>query len=365
MHQDTLHRVALSRVPKVGPILSRLLFNHFGSAEAVFSARPRELQDLPGIGKALIDGLALDAPVREAEYIVRFAEEHGIRIFHFSDPDFPTRFHQQSQSPALFYYRGTQILNLRRTIAIVGTRKPTDRGIRHTEVLLSGLATYQPLIISGLAYGIDICAHREALKHGLPTLGVLGSGLDQIYPGSHWSVARKMMDNGGLLTAYPHFITPEREHFPARNRLVAHLADAVVVMESEARGGSIITANMGLEAGKVVGAFPGRFDDLKSAGCNLLVKQGGAHLIESAEDLARILGWHSSEPGGQQGTLFEELNETERQIITALDSADDLAIDELGRKLEWPSGQLAGQLLSMECKGLIKVLPGHRYRLAY
>lgn len=365
MHPDTFYRLALSRVPKIGPIMSRALYNHFGSAEAIFDARPSALREVEGMGNALIGALQLPAPQFEAKGIMRFAERNDIQIIHYTDEAYPKRFRQQHGAPALFYYKGTADLQHKRTVAIIGTRKPTSRGIAQTEMLLSGLKVYDPLVISGLAYGIDICAHREALKQGLSTVGVLGSGLNQIYPHLHRGTAEQMITQGGLLSTHPHFVGPERDHFPARNRLVAMLADIVVVMESEVKGGSIITANMGLEAGKPVAAFPGRFDDKKSAGCNAIIKQQGCHLVEHADDVAKILNWYKSELQNKQGQLFQELTDTEKEIVKQLGEADGVSVDELSRQLEWSAGQLAGQLLSMECKGLVKALPGQRYRLAY
>lgn len=365
MHSDTLYRVALSRVPQIGPILSRALYTHFGSAEAVFHARPRELKAVDGVGDRVVREIVGAQTQQEAASICRFAAANAIRIYHFSDSDYPKRFARFPSAPALFYYKGNGCLNAARTVGIIGTRKPTTRGIQQTELLLSGLQDYGPTIISGLAYGIDICAHRAALRCELPTLAVLGSGLNNVYPGNHRGVAQKMLETGGVLTTYPHFMGPEREHFPARNRLVAMIADVVVVVESEEKGGSMITANMALELGKPVGAFPGRFDDKKSAGCNRLIQRHNGHLIENAADVANILDWQSSKVGNRQGSLFARLSESEQQIVSEIASHEEIGLDELNRKLSWPSGQLASRLLGMECKGLIKVLPGQRYRLAY
>lgn len=364
MHSDILYQVALSRVPKVGPILSRVLYNYFGSARAVFEARPKELKSIEGVGPSIINSLKSPEPFLQAELIICFAERNGVQIIHFTDPDYPPRLKRQNGAPTLFYYRGTKVLSHQRTIAVIGTRQATQRGIAQTEKLLSGLKAYQPLVISGLAYGIDICAHRAALEHDLPTIGVLGSGLDQIYPSAHRHTARAMFENGGLLSTYPHFIGPEREHFPARNRVVAMLADIIVVVESDQTGGSIITANMGRSMNVPIAAFPGRWDDKKSAGCNAIIKQGG-HLIESAEDVAKILQWQGSNLINQQGQLFKTLSTNEQNIVSELGHVEGLSMDELGRKLTWTSSQLAIELLNMEVKGLVKVLPGQRYRLAY
>lgn len=364
MHPDTFYRLALSRVHKIGPVLTRLLMDHFGSAEAVFEARAKELRAIPGVADKTISELQQSLPQIEAEKIIQFAERHGIWIHHYLDDNYPARCKSQHSAPAILYSTGNLDLNHQRTVAVVGTRKPSARGIRQTERLLSTLRDFQPMIISGLAYGIDICAHREALKLGLPTVGVLGSGLDNIYPAAHRTAAKQMLEHGGLLSTYPHWMGPERDHFPARNRIVAMLSDIVVVVESAERGGSIITANMTREMHKPIGAFPGRYDDKSSAGCNRLIKEDGAHLIESGGDIARILKWHRSELHNHQGTLFKALDEKEQAVVTQLSRQPDTSVDELSRELQWPSAQLAGKLLEMELKGLVKVVPGHRYRLA-
>ncbi|MEO0688028.1 MAG: DNA-processing protein DprA, partial [Cyanobacteria bacterium J06649_11] len=208
MHHDTFFRVALSRVPKVGPVVSRLLYDHFGIARAIFEARNKELKQIEGVGEGTIKRLKASEPLVEAEQILAHAERYGVNIVHYTDVDYPLRLKQQYAAPALFYYRGNAALHPKRSVAIIGTRQASHRGIAQTELLLAGLQTYEPLIISGLAYGIDICAHRIALKQGLPTIGVLGSGLNHIYPAAHLSTAREMLDNGGLLTMYPHFISP-------------------------------------------------------------------------------------------------------------------------------------------------------------
>lgn len=364
MHSDTFYRLALSRVHKVGPVLTRLLMDHFGSAEAVFQATPKELRAISGIADKTIGELKMPQAQVEADRIIRFAERNGIRIHHYLDEDYPTRCKNHHAAPAILYSTGTVDLNHQRTVAVVGTRKPSARGIRQTERLLSSLRDFQPMIISGLAYGIDICAHREALKIGLPTTGVLGSGLDKVYPAAHRLTAKQMQEHGGLISTYPHWMGPERDHFPARNRIVAMLSDIVIVIESAERGGSIITANMTRELKKPIGAFPGRYDDKSSAGCNLLIKADGAHLVESGDDIARILGWHRSELHNQQGTLFNTLDAKEQAVVAELSKQSATSVDELNRALQWTTAQLAGKLLEMELKGLVKTVPGHRYRLA-
>lgn len=365
MHPDTFHRLALSQVYKVGPILTRTLLDFFGSAEAVFEARPKELRAIPGLSDATLASFKEETHFREAEQILRFTERHQVRIYYYLDEDFPKRFEGMASAPYLFYYKGKADLNAKRTVAIVGTRSPTAMGVRQTEHLVAGLQAYQPLIVSGLAYGIDIRAHREAMQQGLPTVGVLGSGLGKIYPDTHAQIAQQMIENGGLLTTHPHWVGPERVHFPARNRIVAMLSDSTVVVESAVRGGSIITANMARELGKPVAAFPGRYDDKATTGCNMLIREKSAHLISSAEDLASMLKWNKSQLHNQQGQLFQALSTEEQAVVEQLSQQTEIDVGEMQRGLGWTAVKLAGRLLEMELKGLVKVVPGNRYRLAY
>ena len=364
MHPDTYSRLALSRMPNIGPKLFRNLIQYFTSAEEVFRARPQELCAVDGIAEktaALFKDT--ERAQRDAETIIRHAERHNIRIFCCLDEDFPSRMQQQTGAAAILYYYGEAELNNPRTLAIVGTREMSSHGARQIERLIDPLADYSPLVVSGLAYGVDIYAHRRCLQAGLPTLAVMGNGFDRIYPQAHGKTALRMAENGGgVLTAYPFWVKPEKDHFPARNRVVAMLSDLTVVVESAARGGSMITARMAHELGRKVGACPGRGGDLLTEGCNTLIKTGRAHLIESADDIVRLLGWKGHAAGRQQ-RLFEELPPEEQGLVDLLRDRDGVEIDELHLSLQQPPAQLAGLLLTMEMKGLIAALPGHRYRL--
>ncbi|MEM9930957.1 MAG: DNA-processing protein DprA [Bacteroidota bacterium] len=286
MHPDTFSRVALSRVPFVGPKLFRILIQHFGEAAEVFRARPQELCEVVGIAERIAAGFAATnpRPQQEAEAILTHAEHHRLKIFCCLDDDYPTRLHPYTSAAPILYYAGEADLDNPRTTAIVGTREMSSQGARQVDRLLDPLADYSPLIISGLAYGVDIYAHRRCLQVGLPTLAVMGSGFDRVYPQAHSKTARQITENGGgVLTAYPYWMKPDKEHFPARNRIVAMLADLTVVVESATRGGSMITADLAHDLGRKVGACPGRAADLLTGGCNALIKSGRAHLIESAQ----------------------------------------------------------------------------------
>jgi DNA processing protein len=253
---------------------------------------------------------------------------------------------------------------MRRTLAIVGTRRPSPEGIRQTEELVEQLAPYGPLIISGLAYGVDATAHRTALAVGLPTVGVLGHGLGSVYPARHRQLAFDLCATGGLLTEFTSHTGPDREHFPMRNRIVAGMSDAVVVVESARRGGSIITAQFANDFNRDVFAFPGRRRDPLTEGCNWLIKSHRAALLESAADLAYVMQWEQTDRSlAIQASLFEELNERETAVIEALKKYRELPVDELAFRAVLPHEELPAVLLELECKGLIRALPGNRYLL--
>jgi len=365
MHPDTYARVALSRVPNIGPKHFRSLVRHFGTASEVFRARTRELCEVDGIAERTAAAFAdPERANRDADAILRHAERHNIRILCCLDDDFPSRMQAHTGAVPLLYYYGEADLNNPRTAAIVGTREMSSHGARQVDRLIDPLADFSPLIVSGLAYGVDIYAHRRCLQSGLPTVAVMGSGFDAIYPRAHGKTATRMAENGGgVLTAYPYWMKPEKDHFPARNRVVAMLSDLTVVVESAARGGSMITARMAHELGRKVGACPGRGGDPLTEGCNDLIKTGRAHLIESAQDIVDLLGW-KGHATGRQRQLFEDLEPDELALVEQLRDRDGVEIDELRFTLQQPPAHLASLLLMLEMKGVIAALPGHRYRLS-
>ena len=364
MHSDTYSRVALSRVAGIGPVLFRALTDHFGSARSVLRATHEELCDVEGIADRTATALRdTDSVQREADRIIAHAERYDIRILCVGDEDYPDRLREAAAPPVLYYF-GTADLNNPRSLAVVGTREMSSRGARQIDRLLDPLADYQPLIVSGLAYGVDIYAHRRCLQIGVPTVAVMGNGFDNVYPQAHARTANQLADNGGgVLTAYPYWMRPEKDHFPARNRIVALQSDLTVVVESAARGGSMITARMAHEYGRKVGACPGRGGDPLSAGCNNLIKSGRAHLIEAAQDVVDLLGW-TGHAAGHQRRLFDDLSPAETALVDCLRDRQAVDIDELRLDLQRPPAELAGTLLMLEMKGVIASMPGHRYRLS-
>ena len=291
-------------------------------------------------------------------------ETHGIRPLFYLDDDYPQRLKHYPDSPTMLYYKGNAALNVPRMVAIVGTRRPSSQGIHACEELVGGLQPYDVTIVSGLAYGIDISAHRKCLSLSIPTIGVLGHGLERIYPAQHQSVARAMSDSGGLLSEYPSQTLPDREHFPMRNRIIAGLCDALVVVETRKKGGSMISAHIANDYNKDVFAFPGRVKDSCSEGCNALIKSHKAALIESAEDIAYIMRWEENSPQAVQKQLFVELTEAEKIIVDLLGQYEPIGIDQLTNKLKISNSQMASLLLGLEFKGIIRALPGKQFVLA-
>lgn len=364
MSSEAFYAVALSRVPGIGSKLYRQLLTHFGSARAACRADPAEWRAVPGVGERTVAHLSGEPHLREAETILRHARNQGITIFHAGSDAYPPALTGFESAPPVLYHRGSTDFQHPHVIAVVGTRRMSEQGARQIERLLDPLTPHRPLIVSGLAYGVDIAAHRRALHLGLPTLAVMGSGFDHLYPRAHARMARRMEEQGGgVLTEYPPWQPPEREHFPARNRIVAMLSRLILVIESDRTGGSIITANMGHALGRKIAACPGRGGDPRTAGCNDLIKSGKAHLVDSAADIVGLLGWQQPAAGRGQMKLFESLSEEEQAIVGQLTDRPAVSIDELNRALRVPPARLAGMLLDLEMREVIAALPGYRYRL--
>lgn len=366
MSDSLLHQIALTLVPQVGAVTAKVLVSYCGSAEAVFRARRQELLKIPGIGPTVVDCLQQAEPLQQAERELVFLEKHGVIPLFYTHERYPMRLRQCHDSPAMLFFQGSavELLNADRVVAIVGTRQPTDYGKAMCEEIVEGLKPYNVLIVSGLAYGIDITAHRKATALNIPNIGVLGQGLASIYPAQHRATATKMLEQGGLLTEYVAATQPDREHFPMRNRIIAGLCDALLVVESAVSGGSMISAELAAGYEREVFALPGRVKDPKSAGCNLLIKSTRAKLVESAADLAAALQW--PEPGKSavlQIKLFLDLSPAESRLLDLIRQTPDIPIDQLSPAASLPPGELAALLLGLEFKGAIRTLPGKRYRV--
>ena len=365
MTEETRCAVALSYLTGVGPIRARRLLAHAGSYAEAVRADAATLAELK-IPRQAIEQLADGSALAHADRELKFVERHAIRVVDCLAEDYPRRLAGRVDAPLVLFYRGSATLDPRRTVGIVGTRKPSDSGRAFCERLVDELVDYGVTVVSGLAYGIDIAAQRACVRAQQPTVGIVAHGLGEIDPAAHRETARAMLDCGGLLTEYPSGLRSRREFFPQRNRIIAALSDALVVVESAERGGSMITANLAVGYDTPVFAVPGRPRDRQSAGCNLLIKNHRASLLSSAADLGYQLGWEPGDAGrptGRANLLFETFSEPEQRIVDRLHNGEDCDVDELLLDSGMSNGELAGTLLELEFRGVVKSLPGKRYAL--
>ncbi|HPR30924.1 MAG TPA: DNA-processing protein DprA [Prolixibacteraceae bacterium] len=358
--------IALSLFPRIGSVNARRLVAYMGSVERIFESSEKELKSIPGIGSALVKILVrhrnevLEKAARETEFI----RKHRIRTFFYLDKDYPRRLAQCDDAPVMLYQKGEANLNHPKVISIVGTRSATDYGRQITEDLVCGLASsgVDVLVVSGLAYGIDLAAHKAALKNGLPTLGVVGHGLDILYPSVHTGLAREMIAKGGaILSDFPSGTKIDPGNFPRRNRIIAGLADCTLVIESAQKGGAMVTADIANSYNRDVFAFPGRIRDPYSAGCNELIRKNGAALITSAADLIACMDWETRSVPRQQ-VLLIDLDEDEKKLFDLFSKKELWTIDAVSRELNFPVQKINSLLLRLEFKGILKSLPGNRFK---
>lgn len=360
------YKIALSCIPGIGSVLARNLLCYCGSAEAVFKAKGKQLACIPGIGPKTLNLIINHSAFKRAEQELNFIEKYKIRTFFLSDDEYPKRLKNCPDAPILLYFKGNADLNSTKLVSIVGTRNATDYGREICKSLIADLKVHKPLIVSGLAYGIDGAAHKESLKHDIPTVGVLAHGLDRIYPAPHRGLAEKMVNCGGLLTEFMSDTIPDRENFPKRNRIIAGLADVTIVVEANIKGGALITAELANSYNRDVFAYPGRLNDEFSSGCNYLIKTNRANLITKVADLEYILGW-DSKPDlmmKPQLSLLIDLTEDEQIIANVLSSRLSVAVDDLALLTGFQQSKLAVTILGMEMQGTVIALPGKLYKLA-
>ncbi len=366
MDQSLLYRIALTLIPGVGGVTARRLISYCGSVEAVFKERSKTLQKIPGIGEQLASAVSSHSFFNRAEKEIRFIERNGIRPMFYLDDDFPTRLRECDDGPLLIYVKGAADLNHVRIVAVIGTRSMTSYGKAKCEELVREMQGLGVLIVSGLAYGVDACAHEAALQYGLPTAAVLGHGLDRIYPNMHQNLARKILQEGGaLVTDFVSGTNPDRENFPKRNRIIAGLCDAVVVIEAAVTGGALITANIANTYNRDVFALPGKVHDKYSQGCNKLIKINKAHLLEYVADLQYIMNWEpgSNNNNARQTSLFFSLTPEEKEVVAFLKDKKDAGIDQIVSGVRFNLSKTSSLLLSLEFKGVVKPLPGKHFRL--
>lgn len=357
-------QLALTQVAGVGGKRALALLEQFGTASAAWKAPVKQWCKVTGITAAIAQGKS-DEALAWADKEIAFMDKKQIRPLFMNDEAYPKRFLNCADPAIMLFYKGNGNLNATHVVAVIGTRKNTDYGLRLTEELIDGLKSVPDVLVtSGLAYGIDAIAHRRCVQQGIPTVGVLGHGLQMLYPPANKALSEEMQEHGGILSEFPSGTLPERTNFPVRNRVVAGISDVTVVVESDAKGGAMITAYMAASYNREVAAYPGRTTDAKSAGPNKLIRTNVASMITGPQDLLEVMGWAGRKKDtAKQPQLFLNLSPEEQAIIDALQGKDAMHADELALQAGLRTAQLAATLLQLEMMNLVKTLPGKRYRL--
>ncbi len=360
------YKIALGQIPGLGPVNAKNLISYCGGIKEVFEADKQKLLKTPGIGNATASSILENKHLlKDVENEIKFITKNGINTRFYLDEDYPFLLKQCSDAPLMFFEKGTVSYKNRKIISIVGTRNATQRGKEICDRLIKELADsgHNPIIISGLAYGIDICAHKSALKYGLDTVSVLAHGFDRIYPAKHKNIAAEIVKQGALITEFTKGAKFERQNFLQRNRIIAGLSHATVVIESAAKGGSLVTADIANSYNREVFAIPGRLEDTYSEGTNWLIKIHKAFLLQSAKDIEYILNWEQNINPKQQ-VLFVELSEDEKKIAQILQKNGKTVIDTICKESGFNSAKASALLLEMEFNDAVRCLPGKVYELA-
>jgi DNA processing protein len=360
-----VHQIALTLIPGIGDIQGKKLVSYCGGVEAVFRENRGHLMKIPGIGEAAVKSILGRDIFKTAEKEVEFIRQFRIRPLFYTDKFYPERLKHCADSPMMLYFKGTADLNRPRVISIVGTRRPTEYGRETCRQLILDLADLDILVVSGLAFGIDTVAHKSALSANLKTIAILAHGLDTIYPGMNRPLAGKMARNGGLLTEFISGTRLNKDLFPRRNRIIAGMSDAVLVVESAEKGGALITADIANSYNRDVFAVPGRVGDTSSFGCNMLIKNNKAALVQSAADIRFMMGWDAVvNREARQHKLFINLNDEEKKVMDILGVRGEAGIDEIYLNSGLPASKVASILLRLEFEGLVRCLPGKIFRQA-
>lgn len=366
MEKQHLHyKIALTLLHGIGPRKAGLILSKLGGVDALFTEKLTTIHQETGIGKQLLQNMQREHALREAETQLKFIEKHNIQTHFYLDQHYPRRLRQCSDAPILLYSKGNFDPNPVRSVAVVGTRNATEYGRSVCEELIASFQDNTIQVVSGMAYGIDICAHQACVRSGISTIGVLGHGLDRIYPQVHRRTAEQMFDQGGLLTEFLPGTKPDKENFPMRNRIVAGMCDATIVIESKTTGGSLITAELANDYNRDVFAFPGNVGQIFSAGCNSLIQQNKAQLIVSGAEFLKYMSWEKvgNETSSVQQDLFIELDLEERKVVDQLITGPK-HIDVLSMELQTPVSKISVLLFTLELKGFIRSLPGSKYSLS-
>jgi len=366
MNEKLKYYIALNMIPAVGSVTARKLISYTGSAEAVFKEKKSALMKIPGIGKTLAGRADSKHLIEEAEKELKYCKKNNIKILDYYHEKYPVRLKNCEDAPLVLFYRGEYSFCRRKVLSIVGTRRATSYGIEQVNSFIREISAKFPdtIIVSGLAYGIDYNAHHAALKYGLKTIAVLAHGLHTIYPWEHKNLGREITSNGCLVSDFTTKAKLDRNNFIKRNRIIAGLADATLVVESGLKGGALITADLAGSYNRDVFAIPGRAGDEMSSGCNMLIKRHKAGLIENGKDLEYYMGWDArNEDKNVQRKLFVELSKEEQLIVDFLKENGQASADILSIKLNLSLSKLSALMLNLEFSGVIHVLPGNYYKL--
>ncbi|MCD2258189.1 DNA-processing protein DprA [Psychroserpens luteolus] len=363
--RDLIHVLALQHIPKIGDVIAKKLINHCGSAEGVLKEKKANLLKIDGIGLTTVKGIYDSTHIKAAEDELRFIKANDIFSLYFTDDDYPEKLKHCIDSPILLFQSGHIALKNKPIISIVGTRKITTYGVAFCEKLIEQLSSFDPVIVSGFAYGTDITAHKSAIKNNLQTIGCLAHGLNQIYPKSHKKYRVDVEKHGGFLTDFWSSAAFDRNNFLKRNRIIAGISDATIVIESAEKGGSLVTADIANSYNRDVFAVPGRVTDTQSIGCNNLIKTQQAHVLSNPLDIAYMLNWqledHKKTPIQKQ--LFVELTSEEKVIYKYLKEHGKQLLDVIALNCQMPIFKIASMLLTMELKGVIRPLPGKQFEI--
>jgi len=370
INQDLLYRIGITLVKGIGNITAKQIIENLDDIAVLFTEKKHILERLTGLSRRIINEIHQPDVLKRAEKEIRFIERSSIIPLFITDPAYPARLKECVDAPVMLYFRGTADLNAEKMISIVGTRNSTVYGKEITDQMVHDIKEAYPasVIVSGLAYGIDIAAHRAAMREELATIGILAHGLDRIYPVIHRAAAKEMLNTGGLLTDFISETNPDRQNFVKRNRIVAGISDCTVVVESAKKGGALITANIADSYNRDIFAFPGRIGDKYSEGCNSLIKSNKAALITSAQDIFREMNWSDPPEVGQkqavQRILFPELNPEEQSVVDILAKAGSMQLNLLAIELDLPVSRLSVILFELEMNGLVRCKPGGMYSLS-
>jgi len=365
-YTNSRYLLAIASIASVGPVLARQLISYFGSAENLFSESIKNIRKLPRVGHIIAEEITKGTALKMADAEIEYVIKNNIKICTYLDNNYPNRLKNCDDGPILFFHKGNIDFNSQKMISIVGARNATEYGKSICENLITDLAHHNPIIVSGLAYGIDICAHKAALKMGIPTIAVMGTSMQKVNPTPHYKYALEIQNHGAIISEYHTQTKFEKSLFVRRNRLIAGLSDATIIVESKLKGGSLITADFANQYNRDVFAFPGPALATYSEGCNQLIKNNKAALIENAADVETFLNWDVNKTKvGIQKQLFIELQDDEQVIFDILKKENkEITADQIAILCNFAMSKTSSLLLTLEFKGIIKTLPGKRYKIA-